>query len=42
MEEQLEDAGVVDVIGPEHLYPTVRSAVEACKSRGVETHVASD
>jgi high affinity sulfate transporter 1 len=38
MEEQLKDAGVLDVIGPEHLYPTVRAAVEACESRGVTTH----
>jgi high affinity sulfate transporter 1 len=34
MEAQLEDAGVLDVIGPGHLYPTVRSAVEAYTSRG--------
>jgi SulP family sulfate permease len=32
MEEQLEDAGVLDVIGAEHLYPTVRAAVEAFES----------
>ena len=29
MAEQLEDAGVLDAIGREHLYPTVRAAVEA-------------
>ena len=39
MEEQLEDAGVLDAIGPGHLYPTVRAAVEACESRAVKTHV---
>ena len=33
MEQQLDDAGVLDVIGPEHLYPTVRAAVEACSGR---------
>ncbi|HTS73834.1 MAG TPA: SulP family inorganic anion transporter [Gaiellaceae bacterium] len=30
MEKQLEDAGALDVIGPDHLYPTVRAAVDAC------------
>lgn len=39
MQEQLEDAGALDVIGPGHLYPTVRAAVEACESRGVKTHL---
>jgi SulP family sulfate permease len=39
MQEQLEDAGVLDVIGHGHLYPTVRAAVEAYESRGVETHL---
>jgi hypothetical protein len=34
MEEELEDAAVLDAIGPGHLYPTVRTAVEACASRG--------
>jgi len=29
MEAQLESAGVLDVIGPDHLYPTVRAAVDA-------------
>jgi len=29
MEKQLEDAGALDVIGPDHLYPTVRAAVDA-------------
>jgi len=33
MEEQLDDAGVLDVIGAGHLYPTVRAAVEACTGR---------
>jgi high affinity sulfate transporter 1 len=33
MEGQLEDAGVLDVIGPGHLYPTVRAAVDAYPSR---------
>jgi high affinity sulfate transporter 1 len=36
MEEQLEDAGALDVIDPRHLYPTVRSAVEACAGRGAD------
>ncbi len=30
MEQQLEDSGVLDVIGRERLYPTVRAAVDAC------------
>jgi high affinity sulfate transporter 1 len=34
MEEQLETAGVLDAIGREHLYPTVRAAVRACAGRG--------
>jgi SulP family sulfate permease len=29
MEEQFDDAGVLDLIGREHLYPTVRAAVDA-------------
>ena len=29
MEAELEDAGVLDAVGREHLYPTVRAAVEA-------------
>jgi len=33
MQEQLENAGVLDVIGPEHLYPTVRAAVDGYTSR---------
>jgi anti-anti-sigma regulatory factor len=32
MEEQLENAGVLDVIGRSHLYPTVRAAVDAYTS----------
>jgi high affinity sulfate transporter 1 len=32
MEEQLENAGVLDAIGPGHLYATVRAAVDACAS----------
>jgi len=34
MEEQLGAAGVLDAIGREHLYPTVRAAVDACSGRG--------
>jgi SulP family sulfate permease len=34
MEEQFEDAGVLEAIGREHLYPTVRAAVDACANRG--------
>jgi high affinity sulfate transporter 1 len=34
MEEQLEAAGVLDAIGREHLYPTVRTAVDACATPG--------
>jgi len=30
MEEELEDAGALEAIGREHLYPTVHAAVEAC------------
>lgn len=37
MEEPLADAGVLDVIGREHLYPTVRAAVDACASRADDT-----
>jgi len=37
MEEQLETAGVVDLVGSGHLYPTVRAAVEACEGQGVKT-----
>jgi SulP family sulfate permease len=33
MEEQLDAAGILDVIGREHLYPTVRAAVDAFESR---------
>jgi sulfate permease, SulP family len=33
MEEQLEDAGVLDAIGRQHLYPTVRAAVDAFGER---------
>lgn len=32
MEQELEDAGVLDAIGREHLYPTVRAAVDAYAS----------
>jgi high affinity sulfate transporter 1 len=34
MEEQLDDAGVLDAIGPDHLYPTVRAAVDAYTDPG--------
>jgi SulP family sulfate permease len=34
MEEQLQAGGVLDVIGREHLYPTVRAAVDAYSTRG--------
>jgi high affinity sulfate transporter 1 len=34
MEEQLEDAGVLEAIGRSHLYPTVRAAVDACAGTG--------
>jgi MFS superfamily sulfate permease-like transporter len=34
MEEQLEDAGVLDALGRSHLYPTVRGAVDACAGTG--------
>jgi SulP family sulfate permease len=34
MEEQFQDAGVLDEIGRGHLYPTVRAAVDACASPG--------
>jgi MFS superfamily sulfate permease-like transporter len=30
MEEEFEDAGVVEAIGRDHFYPTVRAAVDAC------------
>jgi high affinity sulfate transporter 1 len=36
MEAELEDAGVLDAIGREHLYPTVRAAVDACADVGSE------
>jgi MFS superfamily sulfate permease-like transporter len=34
MEDSLAAAGVLDVIGREHLYPTVHTAVDACVSSG--------
>jgi sulfate permease, SulP family len=34
MEGRLEDAGALDAIGRSHLYPTVRTAVDACASTG--------
>jgi SulP family sulfate permease len=34
MEEEFEAAGVLDAIGPGHLYPTVRVAVDACAAQG--------
>jgi len=30
MEEDLKEAGVLDAVGSDHLYPTVRAAVDAC------------
>jgi len=33
MEEEFEDAGVLDEIGREHFYPTVRAALDACADR---------
>jgi len=36
MEEQFEAAGVVELVGPGHLYPTVRVAVEECERQGVK------
>jgi len=33
MEEEFEDAGVLDEIGREHFYPTVRAAIDACADR---------
>jgi SulP family sulfate permease len=42
MQEQLKDAGVMDVIGPGHLYPTVHAAVEACETPEVRSPVASN
>jgi sulfate permease, SulP family len=37
MEDQFEDAGVLEVIGRGHLYPTVPAAVDAFESRSVKT-----
>jgi hypothetical protein len=34
MEQELEDAGVLDAVGRAHLYPTVRAAVDACAGIG--------
>jgi hypothetical protein len=34
MEDSLASAGVLDVIGREHLYPTVHAAVHAGASSG--------
>jgi anti-anti-sigma regulatory factor len=34
LKERFEEAGVLDVIGREGLYPTVRAAVNACARRG--------
>lgn len=33
MNDDLQAAGVLDVVGEEHLYPTVRAAVEAAEPR---------
>jgi len=41
MEEQFEDAGVLEQIGPGHLYPTVRIAVEECERRDATSHALS-
>jgi high affinity sulfate transporter 1 len=38
MEQQFENAGVVDAIGRGHLYPTVRAAVDACAAGGDQEH----
>ena len=37
MEEDLEAAGVVDAVGPDHLYPSVRAAVDAFERRRQST-----
>ena len=41
MTERFEAGGVIDVIDRKHLYPTVRAAVQAYKSRDVETHAGA-
>ena len=33
MNDHLQAAGVVDLVGEEHLYPTVRAAVQAAQAR---------
>jgi SulP family sulfate permease len=42
MQEQLQDAGVMDVIGSGQLFPTVHAAVEACETPEVRSPVASN
>jgi sulfate permease, SulP family len=32
MRRRLDDAGIVELVGPNHLYPTVRAAVQAASS----------
>jgi high affinity sulfate transporter 1 len=41
MEEQFEEAGALELIGPGHLYPTVRLAVGECERRDLERDSAS-
>lgn len=41
MEEQFEEAGLIEAIGRGHLYPTVRVAVDACETAGAEIPAGS-
>jgi MFS superfamily sulfate permease-like transporter len=36
MRQTLDNAGIVELVGPDHLYPTVRAAVQAAPSAGEE------
>jgi SulP family sulfate permease len=37
MRQALRDAGILDLVGEDHVYPTVRAAVEAASSQGGAT-----
>jgi hypothetical protein len=36
MRHRLEAAGIVELVGPDHLYPTIRAAVQAASNHREE------
>jgi high affinity sulfate transporter 1 len=42
MHHKLEEAGIVELVGPDHLYPTVRAAVAACPAAAPGSPSAGD